>query len=399
AEVFFEMLANITQGGIYVDPAQIALELERLFAPSDPQGDKYLQIMTIHKSKGLEFDKVILPNMNSRGANDDKTLLRWMTVPDGLLLAPLSFSDDVGTQDSIYEYLRDIDKKRATYERLRLIYVACTRAKSKLILSANTSFKDDEPKLQYDSMLQDLWPAIENNITYPDTTDAQDDAIDSQPDNRLYRKHNLNISLAEQHKTTSQTTTPISQTSIERYPNASITRRAIGIVTHRWLEYLAGYPAAQSEDFTNYTTVIKQQLQQSGVTETESDVASSEVVEHLQQTLSCDMGQFILGQHTSADSELALERNEDRQVRYYVIDRTFIDADGTRWIVDYKTSYHEGAGRDDFLKEQRKKYNEQLENYASLFAAIESRPIKLMIYFTRYQKYELWDWNPTNNGT
>ena len=141
-----------------------------------------------------------------------------------------------------------------------------------------------------------------------------------------------------------------------------------------------------------------QQLQQLGVSVNELAEAAEEVHEHLQRTLSCEMGQFILGAHEDAQSELALERYEDNQVRYYVIDRTFIDAEGCRWIVDYKTSSHQGAGRDEFLTEQREKYNDQLENYASLFAGMEQRPVKLMIYFTRYQKYELWDWQGTNNG-
>ena len=36
-----------------------------------------------------------------------------------------------------------------------------------------------------------------------------------------------------------------------------------------------------------------------------------------------------------------------------VIDRTFIDEDGVRWIIDYKTSVHEGAGLENFLERRR----------------------------------------------
>ncbi|HXK06663.1 MAG TPA: hypothetical protein VMS37_29985 [Verrucomicrobiae bacterium] len=35
---------------------------------------------------------------------------------------------------------------------------------------------------------------------------------------------------------------------------------------------------------------------------------------------------------------------DDRVVNARV-DRTFVDSDGTRWIIDYKTSFHEGSPR------------------------------------------------------
>ena len=47
-----------------------------------------------------------------------------------------------------------------------------------------------------------------------------------------------------------------------------------------------------------------------------------------------------------------------------VIDRSFVDAAGVRWIVDYKTSRHEGAGLDEFLDREQERYRPQLERYA-----------------------------------
>ena len=51
-----------------------------------------------------------------------------------------------------------------------------------------------------------------------------------------------------------------------------------------------------------------------------------------------------------------------------VIDRSFVDAAGVRWIVDYKTSSHEGAGLDEFLDREQERYRPQLERYAALCA-------------------------------
>jgi hypothetical protein len=47
-----------------------------------------------------------------------------------------------------------------------------------------------------------------------------------------------------------------------------------------------------------------------------------------------------------------------------VIDRSYTGADGKRWIVDYKTSGHEGTDIEGFLDREQVRYREQLENYA-----------------------------------
>ena len=126
---------------------------------------------------------------------------------------------------------------------------------------------------------------------------------------------------------------------------------------------------------------------------------STEIIAVLKQTLSDQQGRYILENHQDAVSEFSLERRLEQQVKFFTIDRSFIDSDGMRWIVDYKTTTHQGAGRDDFLLQQKEIYREQLENYASLFAKIETRPIKLVLYFTQYQKQISWDWqNPSLNS-
>ena len=64
--------------------------------------------------------------------------------------------------------------------------------------------------------------------------------------------------------------------------------------------------------------------------------------------------------------------------RQFVIDRSFTNADGKRWIVDYKTSSHEGADKEGFLDRERASYRAQLERYAQMHRAID---IHLGLYF------------------
>ena len=51
---------------------------------------------------------------------------------------------------------------------------------------------------------------------------------------------------------------------------------------------------------------------------------------------------------SQAQSELALSGVRGADIINAVIDRTFVDADGTRWVVDFKTSPHEGGDRETF---------------------------------------------------
>jgi ATP-dependent helicase/nuclease subunit A len=63
------------------------------------------------------------------------------------------------------------------------------------------------------------------------------------------------------------------------------------------------------------------------------------------------------------------------------IDRTFVDDQGARWVVDYKSSSHEGSGIDAFLDNERERYREQMIRYRTLFAFLEGRPVRTALYF------------------
>ncbi len=110
-------------------------KLEKLYSKNKIVDANAVQIMTIHKAKGLEFDTVILPGMERRSAADQQQLLLWDQRPgihadNYLLLAPIKSADQ--KVDPIYFYLRTMEKIRKDNESLRLLYVAVTRAKRNL---------------------------------------------------------------------------------------------------------------------------------------------------------------------------------------------------------------------------------------------------------------------------
>jgi ATP-dependent helicase/nuclease subunit A len=90
-----------------------------------------LQIMTIHKSKGLEFDVVILPSMNKSPKSHKQSLFLWeeRTNFKGnyLLFAPTRSA--MQSKNSIYNFLKHSEHEKDSHEAKRLLYVAMTRAR------------------------------------------------------------------------------------------------------------------------------------------------------------------------------------------------------------------------------------------------------------------------------
>ncbi|MDT8325350.1 MAG: hypothetical protein RRA94_14650, partial [Bacteroidota bacterium] len=64
-----------------------------------------------------------------------------------------------------------------------------------------------------------------------------------------------------------------------------------------------------------------------------------------------------------------------------VLDRTFVDGEGTRWIIDFKSADHEGADVDAFLDAQLRMHAPQLQKYSAILRAFDGRPQRLLLYF------------------
>src|SRR5262249_20447405 len=119
----------------------------RLYAQPDVQAKKDdVEIMTIHRAKGLEWDTVIVPGLDRLPRSGPKPLMVWKSLlPSGLLLAPI---DETGKQDDpTYAYVRELDKEADDIESGRLFYVAATLPRQRLpLLAYPKADKDLRPK-------------------------------------------------------------------------------------------------------------------------------------------------------------------------------------------------------------------------------------------------------------
>jgi hypothetical protein len=110
----------------------------------------------------------------------------------------------------------------------------------------------------------------------------------------------------------------------------------------------------------------------------------------LLRTLGDPKGRWILGRHSEDEYELPITGLVGGKLYETVIDRTFVDEDGVRWIIDYKTGSHEGGKLESFLDKEKERYQEQLERYARLMVQRDPRPIRLALYFPLLGGWREW---------
>jgi ATP-dependent helicase/nuclease subunit A len=110
----------------------------------------------------------------------------------------------------------------------------------------------------------------------------------------------------------------------------------------------------------------------------------------LLRTLRDARGRWLFEDHRDAASELPIAGLIAGDLCQVVIDRTFVDENGVRWIIDYKTSSHEGASLENFLEQEKDRYREQLERYARLMLGREECSIRLGLYFPLLSEWIEW---------
>ena len=118
ANTFFDLLDELDAGGDLRSRDEFIDRVDTLYASADVRADDSLQVMSIHKAKGLEFDHVILPGLSKRSRSDDTQLLLWSESPhqdhSDLLLAPVKASHE--DSSPIYDFIRSLEKRKQHHE-------------------------------------------------------------------------------------------------------------------------------------------------------------------------------------------------------------------------------------------------------------------------------------------
>jgi ATP-dependent helicase/nuclease subunit A len=408
AQAYFRLLETLEEGGDIADFGALEENVARLFAAADAQADARLQLMTIHKAKGLEFDVVIVPGLGYTPRRNEPQLLAWQERPRAhgeseLLLAPIREASE--DDDPIYRYLDALEKLKGEHEDARLLYVAATRAKSRLHLIAQIDASAEEPGPRAGSLLARLWPAVAQDFAGVQIPEHASPAEDAPPAPQCIHRLPLDwmpppaparVALA----LPAQDAAHASAHDQVEFSWASETAKHIGTVVHRFLQRIAeeGVAAWDAARVQALNAVYQRELKRLGVPATEMDHATTRVSAALTASVNDARGRWMLDAHAHVDARAELRltgritdsAGETTETIDVVIDRTFIDDNGVRWIIDFKTSVHEGADRDAFLDNERVRYAAQLQRYGALMRMAEDREIRLGLYFPLLGGWREW---------
>lgn len=383
-----------------LNPETLAAHAAELYAPTDPLGGA-LQMMTVHKAKGLEFDTVILPGLHRSAGNNDSSLLLWDEVAgaDGdehLLVAPMKQKGAGNGEPTVYDYLKKLENERSAHETGRLLYVAATRAIRTLHLvgiAVADEGKDDGLKPPAaGTLLNLLWPgialpafvaALATDANPQPTAGTVDPASFVPPLLRL-RQTGLPDALREAPDAASVAANPV---DLDLGEAGLALDASVGSLIHRCLELIAkgDLQTWSSQRIRRLAPAYRRWLTQAGHPAGDAATGAETAISALCRTLESPTGRWLLAQTDDAAAEQAwtsLNRQDGATVAVnHVIDRIFV-ADGYRWIVDYKTvTLPPNAKATAFLNAKAAEFRAQLERYAALFAG-DPQPLKLAIYFT-----------------
>jgi ATP-dependent exoDNAse (exonuclease V) beta subunit len=384
AAAYCDLLEREQSGADVRDFERFRKRVEDLFAQPENPGGAGLYVLTIHKAKGLEFDTVIVPGLGRRPKLEDKPLVlfhEWRG-PGGFecLVAPID--ETRAEPDELYRYLRRLDRRENEWERTRQLYVAATRAKKRLHLMGHVGSNGEPAK---GSMLIDLWPSLSmeelalfqrNNLAAPPPSTRPASMLRRLPES--WRLPELPAPVDWQ-----SSASPYAEPHEPTFEWVGESLRHTGTVVHAFVQRMKG-----ADDPGPEGPAIRRALMHAGVSPLDLEAAAQRVRQALARIRASRRGRWILEPHEDAHSEYAVTGVVHGEVVRGLVDRTFIH-DGVRWIIDFKTSEHQGGKLDEFLDEQQRRYRDQMERYASVLAPL-GNPVRLGLYFPLFDEWREW---------
>lgn len=366
-EQFWALLDRYEQEGRLPDMKEFMEEFNKLY--SQQVTPSRLQIMTIHKSKGLEFDTVFLPGLGTQPNAGDKPMLRWLKLPtqnhgDLLLVSPIQGAHQEGC--ALYDYLGQLDEEKSNYEAQRVLYVAATRAKSRLYLMDGST---KSSKRSFRSLLK------HQEFTTIESTEASPDAKETVP--LPLRKLNK---LPQEFYLKPPASDLIASNAIIPELATSIPRLT-GIVAHKILQWICDNHPQSS---TQIPWILAcDEFKQLGFNEEMQQHALSILQDQITQLFQDRIGLWIIAKHDKERNEYELLVEFQNNLATRIIDRVFEDQ-GVLWIIDFKT------GKDDFIANTQ--HQKQLNEYGFYLSQCTKLPIHCGLYYLTNNHWLSWEY-------
>jgi len=389
---YLEVIEKLEVAGTLPDVAELETALDMEHVSSDV--DARLQVMTMHRAKGLQFDHVLLYGLGRVPRPREHSVLNWVDLPDEhgeaqKVISPVGPRADL-ERDPVHRYIGIIESAKDDNELGRLLYVACTRARRSLHLLGHARRRKHGLSPDRRSLLYLLWPAVAGQ--YEAVPDSEDHETSGAADDGWYLpvlkrfKHAWSVPQPIPLPGDSEIPTGSEDGAAVEYYWVGRGARFAGTVVHRWIQLATeGRVDLDCMDFGSLRPASERWLREMGV----GAAVLPEIIDRVEQALSGiasdARGRWLLDGDGYA--ELRLSGVVQGSIESVVIDRVRIDSDGTHWIVDYKTSSHEGGNKSQFLQSESDRYRPQLDKYAELYRNYSGAPVRCALYFPLLQEF------------
>lgn len=407
-ETFLDLVDRFEEGGIIRDFSLLNARVEMLYARPDTGAD-CVRVMTIHAAKGLEFDTVILPQLARQTRISESEMLLALETPnsDGTVNLRVAAQSQRGEEQSReYQAIKDAIKVLERHEDHRLLYVACTRAINRLYLFGSARPNKARTDLCVPSggtFLRMLWTRYESEFQSLLRRQApkQSSLFPSPIQSRRTTLRRASLSFHPPLAAPSFQLQPGLERSTASartitYEWVSGTGRHIGTVVHGALKRMASEGADRWSlaRLQGLRPLFDSELSRLGVSPSDRSHAVRQVLRALSNTLESERGRWILSPHPSAQVEMPIQGRIGNTLITGTVDRLFRD-DGTLWIIDFKTSEHQGANLERFMNEEQRRYRQQMQNYGTLLSRIMPGAIRLGLYFPLLNAWREWAFEET----
>jgi len=453
--VLWAALDGLPEGELDLLGPGLAAALDGLYALPDPaaSGEFGVQLMTIHKSKGLEFEVVLVPDLEAKSKQGEHGLMSWLerglaeSGPEGeiseFLIAPIKTKG--GEPSAAKAWVDGVKKERDRLELRRLFYVAATRAREELHLFARPRFalgkaQGEAVLTRATGLLQTAWPGFGEEIEREfadwwsgapasevalevETLAASETVTETGAGNLLVMPskpatgpsllRRLPDGHAEREFALAAAMGGVSGGAEPVYARSQggMEARLLGTAIHELLERYcrlraALEPAEALSALNGELPATLAGLRSGGLSRTAAERLAAEALAAVTRAAAHPDGAWILSAHAQAQSEgrwTGFAKPGAKQLAGLRPDRVFFAARPHEdapcwWIIDYKSA--DASEVDDeaavlaFLREHRARYAGQLEAYAHVLRGLypaETLRIRAGVFYPRLPRLDDWE--------
>ncbi|MFL1449376.1 UvrD-helicase domain-containing protein [Pseudomonas tritici] len=387
----FKLLGSHTSTGDLDNPQAFFNALGNLYASAKAG---VVQIMTLHKAKGLEFDTVIIPGLQRKGRPDDVPLFYWRTINGRFFLAPnMGSKDDMSPEIRLFNFLGNRVKKDHRDELQRLSYVGTTRPRVNLHLLACKNV-EDLSEGGSSSLLGTLKEVLVNDFVEAGGAAAKLDVVGGVPSKaRLDADHVVLLPTDSFIPAATNDAMPTeSELHDELREGEGDDHRAKveGIVYHRVVEMIAkdGLENWSVEKAMGKGQAVSALMRREGYPIKDIPAGRDRILRLIVTTLESEKGRWILSKHDQGGQEVQVSGYRNGRWVHRYLDRPFV-AGGDYWITDWKTpGCPEGVDLEVFLKGVASRYRQKMEEYkAVVVEAGVSIPVRLGLYLPAVDRF------------